>query len=257
MLLLIGLGFCGCYQGSEGQVDEQKNPYFLAGRERVNGRDYKGAIEAFEKALEINPHSAQAHFELAMLCEQHSDQKEEDYVAAMYHYNQAIKLRPNDYPADNARQRVVFCKRELVKAEALAPVSQNLMHELEKVKEENQRLHQQLDSCQLQVANRAPIQARTPTNRNDRTKPLTFQPPALTNDLSPLNRTSAPVFSRDHITPLPPVIPAVRTHTVKARDTFFSIARQYRVKPEALMAANPSLDAKRLKVGQVVSLPSN
>jgi hypothetical protein len=31
-----------------------------------------------------------------------------------------IKLRPNDYPADNARQRVTYCKRELVKAESLA-----------------------------------------------------------------------------------------------------------------------------------------
>src|SRR5207247_7273368 len=79
-LLLICLGLCGCYQGGEGQVDELKNPYFIAGKERAAERDYKGAIDAFEKALESNSRSAQAHFELGVLYELHSDQKEEDYV---------------------------------------------------------------------------------------------------------------------------------------------------------------------------------
>src|SRR5438874_11392550 len=104
MFLLLCLGLCGCDPAGEGRVDEQKNPYFIAGKERAAERDYKGAIDAFEKALEANSHSAQAHFELGVLYELHSDQKEEDYVSAMYHYNEAIKLRPNDHPADNARQ---------------------------------------------------------------------------------------------------------------------------------------------------------
>src|SRR5436309_3219811 len=108
--IILGIGFalCGCSPSAVSQQDEQKNPYYIVGKERVEARDYKGAMEAFEKALEVNPRSPLAHFELAVLCEQHGDQKD-DYVSAIYHYNQAIKLRPNDYPADNARQRIAGC----------------------------------------------------------------------------------------------------------------------------------------------------
>jgi N-acetylmuramoyl-L-alanine amidase len=48
-----------------------------------------------------------------------------------------------------------------------------------------------------------------------------------------------------------------RTHTVKSGDTPTTIARKYSVKVEALMAANPKLDARRMRVGQVVAVPSS
>ncbi len=256
MLLFICLAFSGCYQGGEGQVDELKNPYFLNGRDRVAERDYKGAIEAFEKALEANPHSAQAHFELGVLYEQHSDQKEEDYVSAMFHYNQAIKLRPNDYPADNARQRVTYCKRELVKAESLAPVAQNLMRELDRLKEENRLLHKQLESAQLPAPSRAIVQTKTPANHSETTGMTSPLPAPPTNGQISANRTPASVSSRERITPLPPVPTAARTHTVKAGETLYSISRQYHVKLDALLSANPTADSKRIKVGQVLAIPA-
>src|SRR5258705_12755940 len=102
LALVLPLVF-GCSPAREAQMDEQRNPYFLEGKDRLGSRDYKGAIAAFEKALEVNPRSPMAHFELAVLYEQHSDQREDDYVAALSHYNQAVRLRPNAYPADNAR----------------------------------------------------------------------------------------------------------------------------------------------------------
>jgi tetratricopeptide (TPR) repeat protein len=256
MFLLLCLGFCGCDPAGEGRVDEQKNPFFVLGKERAAERDYKGAIEAFEKALENNPHSALAHFELGVLYEQHSDQKEEDYVAAMFHYGQAIKLRPNDYPADNARQRVGSCKRELVKAESLAPVAQNLMRELDKLKEENQSLRKQLESAQPQAVSRAPLQAKAGSNRIEAFVPLDHSSRRPTNGATMINWTSPPSPDHQRVTPLPTIASAARTHTVKAGDTPYSIARQYHLKLEALMAANPALDPKRLKVGQVVNLPS-
>jgi tetratricopeptide (TPR) repeat protein len=108
-LLLL---FCfGCSPKATAPVDEERNPYFVEGKERIGTRDYKGAIAAFEKALEGNPRSALAHFELGFLYEQHSAQREEDYVAALYHYNQVVRLRPHIYRADNARQRIASCKQ--------------------------------------------------------------------------------------------------------------------------------------------------
>src|SRR6185503_3512995 len=149
--LILAL-FPGCSPVRETKVDEQRNPYFIEGKERIGSRDYKGAIAAFEKALEVNPRSPLAHFELAVLYEQHSDQREDDYVAALYHYNQAVRLRPNSYPADNARQRIASCKQEVVRSQSIAPVYQQTIRELDRLKEENQQLRRQVETLNAQAA---------------------------------------------------------------------------------------------------------
>ena len=52
ILALICLGASGCFPSGRSPQEEQKEPHFLTGKARVNSLDYKGAIEAFEKALE-------------------------------------------------------------------------------------------------------------------------------------------------------------------------------------------------------------
>jgi len=69
LLLVGGLTLSGCLPSGQSPVDEEKESHFLAGKSRVSELDYKGAIEAFEKALEVNPRSAAANFELALLYE--------------------------------------------------------------------------------------------------------------------------------------------------------------------------------------------
>jgi LysM repeat protein len=49
---------------------------------------------------------------------------------------------------------------------------------------------------------------------------------------------------------------SARTHIVKAGETPILIARKYGVKKEALMAANPRLDARHLQVGQALAIPA-
>ena len=150
---LIGAGLCGCYSTAEGQLDDQKNPYFMAAKDRVSARDYKGAIELFEKALEVNPRSALAHFELGVLYEQR-DEHENHFISAMYHYKRAIDLRPHGSPADIAKQRMAGCKQELVKSESLAPVYQAMQRDFDKLKEENQFFRKQVEGLQVQLTNR-------------------------------------------------------------------------------------------------------
>ena len=48
----------------------------------------------------------------------------------------------------------------------------------------------------------------------------------------------------------------VRTYIVKRGDTPSAIARQHGVKLEALTAANPSLNPRRLKIGQTLTIPA-
>jgi len=253
-LLLVGGGLCGCFDAVEGQVDEQKNPYFIHGRERATARDYKGAIDAFEKALEVNPHSALAHFELGVLYEQH-DEEEDHFISAVYHYKRAMDLRPNAYPAGNAKERIAVCKRELVKVESFAPDYQLLERELDKLKDENLLLHKQFDPWLTQSAGRPPAPAGSVMNQNQfgpatpRSTSLPFR-----NDLSTTNGGAASVANRS----LPPANGAtlLRTHTIKAGETLAAVARQYKIKLDTLLAANPTVDPRRLRVGQAVNLPS-
>lgn len=237
-LLLLGcLGWCGCFPPAEGKLDENKNPYFLEGKARVAARDYKGGIDAFEKALEVHPRSALAHFELGMLYEQHSEQTEKDYINAMFHYQQVLKLRPAGiYPHDNARVRIASCKQELVKAESLAPVYYAMERELQRLKQENQDLRAQLEVLQSQTARVA--QAVAPT-------PAAIVPERVAFGGSPTPvaelRASAPVYKQ---------------HVIKANETLASIARTHRVKLESLMAANPGLEPRRLKPGHTIKIPA-
>src|SRR5437762_2686336 len=100
LALLAGLlAMTGCYLSGESSVDEKKEPHFLEGKARVNSLDYAGAIESFEKAFEVNPKSASAHFELGCLC----DQRASDPAAAVYHYEHYLKLRPNGENCERAR----------------------------------------------------------------------------------------------------------------------------------------------------------
>jgi tetratricopeptide (TPR) repeat protein len=255
VLLLICAALCGCFPPAEGQMDEQKNPYFIAGRDRVEARDYKGAIEAFEKAIEDNPRSVQAHFELGVLCEQH----ENDVVEALYHYNRVLKLRPNVYPADNARQRIAACKQELVKSESLAPVYQSyqtMQRDLEKLKEENQLLRKQLENSQASAGSR-PLTGRSPNSNQAEISPTSRLAPASPRTEIPGSENGVIVASREQTNSYSgTTVMSSKTHTIKAGDTLTSIARQYRVKLEALTAINPGLDARKLKVGRTVSIPS-
>src|SRR5678815_393053 len=135
-----------CTPTAEGTREDQKNPFYLAGQERVQSMDYTGAVESFEKSLQENPRSVLAHFELGLVHEQHLG----DYAAALYHYNKALKLRPAGYPAETIKQRIPACRQELLKADSLAVVNPAGLRETERLREENQDLRRQL--MELKIA---------------------------------------------------------------------------------------------------------
>jgi LysM repeat protein len=232
LALATCLGVGGCFPSARSTSDEQREPHFLAGKARANALDYKGAIEAFEKALEANPRNASAHFELALLCEK----DETDLAGAIYHFDRYLRLRPNAENADIVKDRLLRCKQVL--ASGVLPVSPtpNMQHDLERLTAENRELRRQLEAWQAYYAS--------------------HPQPASNAAIAPTIRTSAgasPVAAPSS----QPVqsAPAARTHTVKAGESPYSIAKKYGVKLDALLAANPNVNPKRLKVGQTLNIP--
>ncbi len=88
-------------------------------------------------------------------------------------------------------------------------------------------------------------------------KPGTSTTPVLPPDLEPY-RTSTPVPT---LTPIPPLTeillptPTPVTYTVKSGDTMGAIAQRYGVTLDALISANPGVDANILSIGTVLIIP--
>jgi tetratricopeptide (TPR) repeat protein len=259
LLLMLCLGWAGCSPVAETQLDEQKNPHYQAGKQKLSALDYKGAIESFERATEDNPRSALAHYELGVLFDQH----ENDYAAALYHYNKAVKLRPNGYPADNIRLRIPACKQELVKADSLAVINPSALRETERLREENAALRKQLEMLQSHLAARPPT--ATPVNpaasaSAGATRPVSSVGSGVsTPSARPVTGSTGQTAGSGATDRARSTMAAgrYRNHSVKPGDTPSSIARQYQIKLSSLLSANPGLDAKRMRVGQILYVPAS
>lgn len=239
-LPLLAAALAGCLPSSDSALDEAKEPYYILGQRKWSSYDFKGAVEAFEKAVEANPRSALAHFQLGMLYEQKITE-ENSYAIAIYHYNKFLQLQPKSDKAEIVRQHIIACKTELAKPVALAGGTQSVLREIELLKVENAQLKNQLEAWVAYATNRAGAvmpPAFAPTNR-----PATGGAPQV--------RAPGPTVSNLVANPAP----APRTHKVQSNETPERIARKYGVSTKALLDANPGVDARRLKIGQVLNIP--
>ena len=141
LLPLLGVLLGGCLPGAQSQTDEQREPRFLAGKNHASAMDYPAAVASYEQALEVNPKSASAHFELGWLF----DQKILEPAEAIYHYNQYLKLRPGAGDAETVRTRIMACKQALAQTVSLGPVTQTLQREFDKLTEKSKKLEEEAD----------------------------------------------------------------------------------------------------------------
>lgn len=259
VLLLL---FCaaGCIPTRDGAQDEQREPHFLRGQEAVRQRDHKGAAEAFERALEANARSASAHFELGLLFEQHLN----DPATAIYHFERFLKLRPASDKAEIVRQRVNNCKMELAKLFLIAPNAPSVQKEMDKLKAEAERLG--LENHQLRrhvemlttqsaargVAATSPPVAVVAAQAAPVAKVAATAPNPVRPATTPVTFTAPVAASKNPKTP----VSVTRTHAVKQGEIPETIAKRYGVRLDALLAANPGLDPKRMKIGQLVNIPA-
>jgi len=237
VIVLVTGVTCGCLPSSQSALDEQNELHFRKGKALATALDYAGAVDAFERALEANPKNSSAHFELGLLYE-----RDGDYSAAIYHFERFLKLRPESERADIVRSRINTDKMELSKSTLLAPVTQNMQREFEKLAEENKQLRAQLEQARAEVEQWRVHYANQPQATG---RTATPPPQQVTSTSQPAPPNSA--AGR----------PLMRTHTIKTGDTLTSIASRYGVKLEALTSVNPGLDPRRMRVGQVINVPPN
>jgi LysM repeat protein len=231
----------GCLPSASSPLDEEKEPHYVLGKSRVNAMDYPGAVEAFTESLEANPRSAAAHFQLACLF----DQKEADPAAAVYHYQEFLRLNPKADNAEVIKQRIYSCKQQLAADVLPLPSAPAAQKQLEELAEKNHQLQDENEKWRAYYAAQqaAPKSAPTPMPASN----------SAPDDVStaPVNPAPATPVRTPTVKPAKP-----RTHTIVAGETLAAIARKAGVSLTALQAANPGVTPKKLRVGQTLNLPA-
>jgi LysM repeat protein len=264
----LALGFAaGCSPNDADQLDEEREPHFVLGNNEFNAMNYPAAIEAFEQSLEVNPHSAKAHYRLAQLF----DTKEPDMAAAIYHYQEYLRLDPQADNKDLINQRINTCKQQLAADVLQLPSAPSTVKTIETLTETNRVLQQKVDELTRLVQqwkdysdNLQAQQARQPQVAAYRGNPASGQTDSAGNPMP--DDTTVPAPGATDPTP-PRHIPASgsgatsahppksHTHIVAAGETMAGIARKLGITTAALESANPTVSPKHLHVGQTLYLP--
>jgi LysM repeat protein len=260
----------GCAPDDSSTANEEKEPHYVEGNSRVNAMDYAGAVESFTEALAVNPHSAAAHFKLACLF----DSKQSDPAAAIYHYQEFLRLNPKADNAETVRLHIYSCKQQLA-ADVLplpsAPAAQKQLEDLgeknRQLGEKNRQLQDEVDKWrvfyaaqQASAAANPPMTQATPATSLVPDDVTTAQTPSSATTDNPPSRSATAAVKPAVIRPVavkPAIIKPVRlhTHTVTSGETMASIARKCGVSLTALQAANPGVTPKKMRVGQTLNLP--
>src|SRR5262249_55592624 len=143
-------------------------------------------------------------------------------------------------------------------------VAQGLQRDFDRLTEENKNLKDELEKWRAYYATSRQAQPeRLPAPAPQPAAPVQTvvrveQSPRAGQLVQPLVMIREPAAAPSNAaSPTRPATTgtAARTHTVKSGDTPAAIARKYGLRVDALMAANPNLDARRLQIGQVLAIP--
>jgi tetratricopeptide (TPR) repeat protein len=247
LLCLLCLGGAGCLPTERVSGGEEDDPDFQAGLSHKRAGRPERAVEAFERALQTNPRSVAAHFELGLLYYQGVT----NYVAALYHLDRVQRLNPQFRYIQSVDQMVRGCKQEFIRDVPMGTITWQMekdMQRLQRMEKENAELRQRVEQLRLELAARqASGQASGEMARLDR-------------GAASGSSTITPLRQVTHV-PLPGGSSSLRAggggraYTVRKGDTLYSIARENGLQPNTLIAANPGIDPARIVPGQVLRLP--
>jgi len=273
----LALGLAGCGDSDRlGYANELDEPGYREGQSLLKSGRRQEALSAFLKVIDKRDDAAESHLEVGLLYVQHIN----DPLSAIYHFRKYLALRPNSPQAPLVRQRINAAIREFARTLPAQPLEGqaqrvDLVATLDRLKQENESLKQQLAEAKVARGQTAPLAAgetplvstAAPANAVNftleavptvRTRPSPAAPagpvrPAPAQTVTPPStvRPSAPV---------PVATAGPRKHVVRPGDTLSKLAQQYynnRAKWRDIYAANRNVmkSESDMKVGTELKIP--
>jgi hypothetical protein len=269
----------GCDRSDKAlSAEDDTNPHFHAASARVQERNFADAAKEYEEALRANPGVARAHYELGLLYGDHLN----DPIAAMYHFEEYLRLRPGSEASPQAQARLDNAKIAFAATLPNSPVqnaeafvklqsdNQALQRDLEEANRKAADLGAKLASAQKELsaaspdlqADGAPTPALHDTNSPAAAAAANPAPAEAENAPAP---APAPAPVQAVAVPAPaPAVPgeAARSYTIGAGDTLWKISKKFypgKINEgiEKIKAANPDTlpPGKPLKIGTALRIP--
>lgn len=287
-LWVAGIG-SACNLGSRTGQSEERDPHFLEGESREASKDFKGAAEAFHRAIENNPRNASAHKRLGFLYSQQLNQPD----AAIYHFQRLLEYRKSEIHKDLVNDHILRCRQRLAQTLAIGAFTRQNQEEFLRLSEENARLQKLVAALTLQIQQlqRSPLPAPSaisfppaasnqtldqglspaPLGQSNSSSNLAVLPKPSSGPAGRSNRelpakptsgidqpsrsTAPPSAANSPSKPSAAQSGRYSTHKVRSGETFASIAKQRGTTARALILANPNIDPRRLKAGQTIVIP--
>ena len=206
---------------------DQSGKAMEQGRQKQSAQDYRGAVAAYEKALDGTAQTADAHFRLGIIY----DQNLNDSLSAAHHFRRYVEVAPNGPHAKEAAANTTRIERKL--ATSLNEGTLIGHAEALRLKQDNADLRAQVAALRSSL-----------NNSNVAAANLT-------------GTQAGKAAERDAQRKLPP---GTRTYQVQPGDTLASIARKfYKSKDRAkdIQDANQNAipNVRKLKTGQTLIIP--
>ena len=257
-LLVISMVITGCKPDTAVSIDEEREAYHMDAKSKLFAEEFEAAVVGFEKALEVNPNNASAHFELGLINYLHL----KDYVSAIYHFQKLLEMRPNHMMAVQIKDHLERCKMDFASTVTLGPLNQNTETRLKNLVETKEELETQIKNLEGQLAQmRQVLSAQSEAlNRNrENARPESLvngsknpksNAPAQTSSLGGKGKTNPTAMQNASVS-----TPKFRKHVIRSNDTFYKLASHYRVDFKSIQSANPGVNSTKLQIGQVVNVP--
>lgn len=266
-LVLIALAIGGCDWLNRPAGDPRREGNYQDGLRWADQGRWDNARESYYRALEANPQNLFAHLALGDLYRARLTNQGPAQVMAMYHYQRYLEIgrgqNNGEFRDQSATDGIRNAEVELARRYAERMFRDQQQFELENLRKTNSMLLQKIDvlNHHIGILSRQVVSQTNPLvpPPQERFATLPTNPPANQIRTPPpanvqgttLQGGGAPTRPGTATTPSQP-----RTHRILANESFSSIARQYRVTVPALQAANPSVDARRLRPGQTLVIPA-
>lgn len=154
---VVALGLtAGCERPStDALTAEIDEPAYRRGKELLRQGRNQEALAAFLKVIEQrgSDEAPESHLEVGLLYLQHI----KNPIAAIYHFDRYIELKPNSPQADLVRQRIVSAKRDFARTLPAQPLENqvlrnDLLEVVERLQRENTELKEQLAAARLNAS---------------------------------------------------------------------------------------------------------
>lgn len=268
LALALGAATGGCGWLNRPGGDPRKDPNYQDGLAWKDQGRYDIARASFERAADVNPANRYAHLELGFL---HLEQLR-DPVSAIYHFQRYLALAQKQESAEFrdpvVEGRITSAKIQLAMQYSDQIGRQESQVRLDEMRRRNEDLEQQvrLLTQQLQLARQQQLtNALAGTASNDGStlpsgsgrSPAEAPPQELRGREVPGPTNRVPAVTAQRGTPATTARPAPsRSYVVQRGDTPSRIAQRFNLRVDALMAANPGVDPRRLRIGQSLNIPS-